>query len=89
MQVVSYRSFNVRPALKESIKCSRKRSVLNKLVINRVVNKVEYNRINIFYKEKETRSSFDQFTREYKVISFPKLKLYAESPKVMVNKNLL
>ena len=32
--------------------CKGKRSVLNKLLINKVVNKVEYSRVYIFYKEK-------------------------------------
>ena len=32
--------------------CKRKISVLNKLLINKVVNKVEYSHVNIFYKEK-------------------------------------
>ena len=32
--------------------CKGKRSVLNKLLISKVVNKVEYSRVYIFYKEK-------------------------------------
>ena len=32
--------------------CKRKRNVLNNLLRNKAVKKVEYSRVNIFYKEK-------------------------------------
>ena len=58
--------------------CKRKRNVLNKLLINKVVNKVEYSRVNIFYKEKHF---FCKFTWEYKVTSFSKVKVACRESK--------
>ena len=40
--------------------CKRKISVLNKLLINKVVNKVEYSHVNIFYKEKRFFANFHE-----------------------------
>ena len=51
------------------------------------MNKVEDSRVNIFYKE--NMIFFCKFTREHKVIGFPKLKLYVESPRIMINKCVL
>ena len=47
------------------------------------MNKVEYSRIDIFYKEKHF---FIDLHGNIKLQAFPKSKLYAESPKAMVNK---
>ena len=48
--------------------CKRKRNVLNNLLRNKAVNKVEYSRVNIFYKGKRF---FYKFTLEYKINFFP------------------
>ena len=47
------------------------------------MNKVEYSRIDIFYKEKHF---FIYLHGNIKLQAFPKSKLNAESPKAMVNK---
>ena len=38
--------------------CKRKKRVLNKLLTKKVVNKVEYSRVNIFNKEKHFFANF-------------------------------
>ena len=48
--------------------CKRKRNVLNNLLRNKAVKKVEYSRVNIFYKGKRF---FYKFTLEYKINFFP------------------
>ena len=47
------------------------------------MNKVEYSRVHIFYKEKRF---FANLLGNIKLKVFPKLKLYGRSPKVMINK---
>ena len=56
---------------------------MNKLLTKKVVNKVEYSRVNIFHKEKR---SFANFYGNINLKVFLKLKLYVESPKNMFSK---
>ena len=70
---------------------------MNKLLVNKVVNKVAYSRVSIFLKKtgfffkfvwEHKITSFSKFTWEYEVISFSEIELQLKSLKIMVNKCL-